>query len=146
MDNEKKQILQEEANKIGDILEKKKMPEDKRQYLKELKKCMLDKKGGLRKPLKNVEKEAYLQSVCEDILEKKMKKGGVNHLLVTGRKIPTTPKPEDIDIKQLKEIHRRNVLRHNRTMKQKSKLFPIPENGVLKGGRKSRKTKKTSWK
>lgn len=142
MENEAKEILQKEADKIGDILEKMSLSDKEIQYFKNLKKFMLDKKRGFRKPLKDAKEEARFQYVCEQILNKKI---DVNDLLVTGRKIHTTPKSEDID--------RRNVLRHNRTTKQKSKLFSIPENEVvLKGGRKSRKSRKTkkskkvSWK
>jgi hypothetical protein len=144
---ESKQILQEEANKIGDILEKKKLSDEKRQYLTELKKCMMDRKRGSRKPVKNAEKEAFLQSVCDKIIQQRMK-GGVNHnlSLVKGRTSVSVANKE-LEKKQ-KELIRKRMIMINKTLKNQ-KLPTIPE---YKGGRKSaskksasRKTRKHKW-
>jgi len=151
---ESKQILQEEANKIGDILEKKKLSDEKRQYLTELKKCMMDRKRGSRKPVKNAEKEAFLQSVCDKIIQQRMK-GGVNHnlSLVKGRTSVSVAnkelekKQKELEKKQ-KELIRKRMIMINKTLKNQ-KLPTIPE---YKGGRKSaskksasRKTRKHKW-
>ena len=135
-----KQILQEEANKISDILEKKKISDEKQQYLKELKKCMIDRMRGFRKPVKNAEKEKMLQSVCDKILEHRMKKGGVNHnlSLVKGRQSVVVDK--ELEKKQ-KEYIRKRMIMMKKTLKNQ-KLPTIPE---YKGGKKksaSRKTRK----
>ena len=57
---EEKAILQEEANKITDILEKEDLSDKKQQYLKDLKKYMLDVKRGFRKPVKDLKIEDIL--------------------------------------------------------------------------------------
>lgn len=134
-----KQILQEEANKIGDILEKKKISDEKQQYLKDLKKCMIDRMRGLRKPVKNAEKEKMLQSVCDKILEHRMKKGGVNHnlLLVRGRQRVVVDK--ELEKKQKESIRKRMIMM-NKTLKNQ-KLPTIPE---YKGGKKKLASKKSA--
>jgi len=139
---DEKKILQEEANKIGDILEKKKISDEQRQYLTELKKCMMDRKRGSRKPVKNAEKEKMLQSVCDKILEHRMKKGGVNHnlSLVKGR-LPPVAVDKELEKKQ-KEFIRKRMIMMKKTLKNQ-KLPTIPE---YKGGRKSRKNNRKSRK
>jgi hypothetical protein len=134
-----KQILQEEANKIGDILEKKKISDENQQYLKDLKKCMIDRMRGLRKPVKNAEKEKMLQSVCDKILEHRMKKGGVNHnlSLVRGR-LPPVAVDKELEKKQ-KEFIRKRMIMMNKTLKNQ-KLPTIPE---YKGGKKKSASKKS---
>jgi len=141
--------LQNEANKIGVILEKKKnLSDEERQYLKDLKKCMLDKKRGFRKPVKSAEKEAYLQYVCEQILQEQQilqKKGGVNHnlSLVKGRATVSTQVVDKELQKKQNEIIRKRMLMMNKTIKHQ-KLPTIPE---YKGGKKSaKKSAKKSWK
>ena len=140
---ESKQILQEEANKIGDILEKKKLSDEKRQYLTELKKCMMDRKRGSRKPVKNAEKEAFLQSVCDKIIQQRMK-GGVNHnlSLVKGRTSVSVANKE-LEKKQ-KELIRKRMIMLNKTLKHQK----LPTNPEYKGDKKksaSRKTRKHKW-
>jgi hypothetical protein len=131
-----KAILQKEVSKITDILEKKKLSDEKRQYLTELKKCMADKMRGSRKPLKNAEKEAFLQSVCDNILKK-----GVNHnlSLVKGRQSVVVDK--ELEKKQ-KEYIRKRMIMMKKTLKNQ-KLPTIPE---YNGGRKSRKNNRKSRK
>jgi hypothetical protein len=142
---EEKVILQEEVSKITDILEKEDLSDEKRQYLKELKKCMMDRKRGFRKPVKNAEKEAFLQSVCDKILKNRLKKGGVNHnlSLVKGR-LPPVAVDKKLEKKQNKfqnEFIRKRMIMMKKTLKNQ-KLPTIPE---YKGGKKksaSRKTRK----
>jgi hypothetical protein len=136
---ESKQILQEEANKIGDILEKKKLSDEKRLYFTNLQKCMIDRIIGSRKPVKKADKEAFLQSVCDKILEKRMlmKKGGVNHnlSLVKGRTSVSVANKE-LEKKQ-KEIIRKRMIMMNKTLKHQ-KLPTIPK---YKGDKKSQRLK-----
>lgn len=148
---ESKQILQKEANKIGDILEKKKLSDEERQYFTNLQKCMIDRIRGSRKPVKKADKEAFLQSVCDKILEKRMlmKKGGVNHnlSLVKGRTSVSVANKE-LEKKQ-KEIIRKRMIMMNKTLKHQ-KLPTIPEyKGVKKKSASkksaSRKTRKHKW-
>jgi hypothetical protein len=144
---ESKQILQEEANKIGDILEKKKLSDEKRQYLTELKKCMMDRKRGSRKPVKNAEKEAFLQSVCDKIIQQRMKGGVNNNLSLVKGRTSVSVANKELEKKQ-KELIRKRMIMINKTLKNQ-KLPTIPE---YKGGRKSaskksasRKTRKHKW-
>ena len=134
-----KQILQEEANKISDILEKEKISDEKQQNLKELRKCMIDRMRGVRKPVKNAEKEKRLQSKCDKILEHRMKKGGVNHnlSLVRGRQSVVVDK--ELEKKQKESIRKRMIMM-NKTLKNQ-KLPTIPE---YKGGKKKSASKKSA--
>jgi hypothetical protein len=74
-------ILKSEANDIHDNLENNKIDENKKQFMKELKRYMLDKMRGYRKPIKgnvnNGVTEKTLIDECSRILaEKSLKKGG----------------------------------------------------------------------
>ena len=138
---EEKAILQEEVIKITDILEKKDLSDDKRKYLKDLKKYMADKMRGLRKPVKDLKKEKMLQSVCDKILEHRMKKDGVNHnlSLVRGRQSVVVDK--ELEKKQKESIRRRMIMM-NKTLKNQ-KLPTILE---YKGGKKKSASKKSASK
>ena len=145
MDEQTKNILQEEADKIGDIVEKKNISPDKKQYLKDLKKCMLDRKRGNRKPVKSAEKEKMLQTVCDNILRKRMNKGGVNHnlSLVKGRQSAVVVDKED-EKKQKDKIRKAMVMtkKHSKHLK----MHPILEFLEYKGGRRTRKNSRKSRK
>ena len=142
---EEKVILQEEANKITDILEKEDLSDMKQQYLKDLKKYMADKMRGIRKPVKDLNKEEMLKRACDKILESRMKKGGVHHnlSLVRGRQPPVAV---DKELKKKQDdIIRKRMLMMNKTLKNQ-KLPTIGEDHVYKGGKSrknSRKTKKS---
>jgi hypothetical protein len=144
MDEQTKIILQEEADKIGDIVENKNISPDKKQYLKDLKKCMLDRKRGNRKPVKSAEKEKMLQTVCDNILRKRMNKGGVNHnlSLVKGRQSVVVDKEYE---KKQKEKIRRAMLMTKKHSKH-LKMPPILEFLEYKGGRRTRKNSRKSRK
>jgi hypothetical protein len=145
MDEQRKNILQEEADKIGDIVENKNISPDKKQYLKDLKKCMLDRKRGNRKPVKSAEKEKMLQTVCDNILRKRMNKGGVNHnlSLVKGRQSAVVVDKED-EKKQKDKIRKAMVMtkKHSKHLK----MHPILEFLEYKGGRRTRKNSRKSRK
>jgi hypothetical protein len=134
-----KEILQEEVSKITDILEKEDLSDNIKQYLKELKKYMADKMRGSRKPLKNAEKEAFLQYDCDKILKNRLKKG-VNHnlSLVKGRQSVVVDK----ELEKQKEYIRKRMIMMKKTLKNQ-KLPTITE---YKGGRKSRKNNRKSRK
>ena len=115
---EEKVILQEEANKITDILEKeeKNLSEMKQQYLRYFKKYLLDVKRGLRKPVKDLKKEQILKRACDNILKPRMKKGGVHHnlSLVTGRQSVAVV---DKELKKKQDdIIRKRMLMMNKTL------------------------------
>jgi hypothetical protein len=90
--------------------------------------------------VKKAEKEAFLQYVCNKILEHRMKKG-VNHnlSLVKGRQSVVVDK--ELEKKQ-KEYIRKRMIMMKKTLKNQ-KLPTIPE---YKGGRKSRKNNRKSRK
>ena len=137
----KEEILQEEIIKITDILEKKKLSDDKRKYFNDLKKYMADIMRGFRKPVKNAEKEEMLTRECNKILKNRLKKGGVNHnlSLVKGR-LPPVAVDKELEKKQ-NEFIRKRMIMMKKTLKNQ-KLPTIPE---YKGGKKksmSRKTRK----
>lgn len=136
-----KEILQEEIIKITDILEKKKLSDDKRKYYNDLKKYMADIMRGFRKPVENAEKEAFLQSVCDKILKNRLKKGGVNHNLSLVKGGQSVVVDKELENKQKKFIRKRMIMM-KKTLKNK-KLHTIPE---YKGGRKSRKNNRKSRK
>jgi glutamyl-tRNA reductase len=99
---EEKAILQEEVIKITDILEKKDLSDDKRKYLNDLKKYMADKMRGLRKPVKNAEKEKMLKSVCDKILKNRLKK------TLKNQKLPTIPEYKGGKKKSMSRKTRKN--------------------------------------
>ena len=140
----KEEILQEEIIKITDILEKKKLSDDKRKYYNDLKKYMADIMRGFRKPVKNAEnaeKEKMLTRACNKILKNRLKKGGVNHNLSLVKGGQSVVVDKELENKQKKFIRKRMIMM-KKTLKNK-KLHTIPE---YKGGRKSRKNNRKSRK
>ena len=141
---EEKAILQEEANKITDILEKEedKLSDKKQQYLKDLKKYMLDVKRGFRKPVKDLKIEEILKRACDEILKRRLKKGGVHHNLSLVRdRQPPVAVDKELKKKQ-DDIIRKRMLMMNKTLKNQ-KLPTIGEEHVYKGGKSRKNTRKT---